>query len=881
MHHHRGFLSSRSVTGGAWLLFLPIAVVTVAVSSCSRLEYAPTADGGVTGSSGDDGSTSQGGSQSGGSQGGSQSGGSQGGSQSGGSQGGSQSGGSQGGSQSGGSTAGPPDMVVSADASVTVTKMACAASTTAYPMATGYQISSANQSAAQAAVTALTETQQANLMRGTASGCGGTLNYSDIFESGGSSGQGKNSEGAIREMFFRDGPRGVCLVPYSTVTKANNQFPVGDYSTTFPAGSARGATFDMALEQEVGAAIGDEMVAAGSTMLLAPVINILRHPSWGRSQETYGEDSFELGRMGTAFVLGAQTYIPACVKHFAAYNIEHGRETGNVSVLDEQTAYESYGRHFEMVIQDGGVACVMAAYNQIQIAGGTTANCTSNPDLLTQMLRTTFGFKGFVLSDWWAMPGGQNCPNPDTEKQNAATAVKAGLDLELPWSMNYSQIEADVASGSLGTSDVLTSSTRVATQQYRFNVATPGAKGLMASTTSFNNGTYSITGNTAHVQLAYQAAIESMVLLKNSNATLPIASTVKTVAVIGANVPYTLSSSADVQTGTVHFATDVRTGDLGSSRTYTDPATSTSPFAGIKTAGTAKGVTVVSGTDATPTADFYVVVAGLTPEDEGEEYTSSDGSGGDRSNGSGVANFNLDGKSSSPTQNALIQAVAAKGKPMVVILEGGSVIDMPWLSTVPAVVMAWYPGQDGGHAMGDLLFGNANFSGKLPVTWPAAEADEPAFVGSGGSTTMDYYVGYKYFDKNAKTPLFPFGAGLSYTTFTYSNLVVPCSTVTKDSIVNVQALVTNSGTVDGDEVSFLFVSYPNTAQRRPAKELKGFHRTHIKAGQSVLINIPLRVQDLKYWDTTTHSWAWESGTVQVMVGGSSTSLTLKDTFTLN
>jgi beta-glucosidase len=852
-------------------------VVVVGSSSCSRLENSD-ARGGASGA--DDESNSSNGNGNGNGNGNSNSAnGSNGNSANGNGSSANGNGNGNGNSASSGesvaTSSAPPDIVVSPDASTPpdAGKVACTNTATTDAWSPGYSITTAQTMSAQSYVSSLDTTHQANIMRGTPSGCGGqSLNYGDTFESGGSSGNPMAGEGTIREIKFRDGPRGVCLVPYSTVHPATNSFPNGDYSTTFPSASARGAAFDMDLEQSIGEAIGDEIVAAGTTIVLAPVINILRHPAWGRSQETYGEDSFLLGRLGTAFVSGAQQYVPACVKHFMAYNIESGRETGNASILDEQTAYEAYGRHFEMVIQDGGVACVMAAYNEIQIANDTTAHCTSSQDLLTKMLRTTFGFQGFVVSDWWAMPGGQTCPSSDTEKTYTSAAVGAGLDLEMPWNMNYSQLESTAT-----TAQITTGATRIAQQQARFNTLLPNQGGLKGASTTFNTGTYSIGNNTAHIQLSYQAAIESMVLLQNNNNTLPISSSVKTIAVMGASVPYKLSTSADIQSGTVNFGTDVRTGDLGSSRTYCDPSTSTGPLAGIQKAAMAKNITVVSGSSATsiPTADFYVVVAGMTPEDEGEEYTSSDGSGGDR------LNFDLDGKSTTKYQNPLIEAVAALNKPMVVVLEGGSVISLPWLSTVPAVVMAWYPGQDGGHALGDLLFGNANFSGKLPVTWPNSWNDEPAFTGANGQTTMGYYVGYKYFDQMGTAPLYPFGYGLSYTTFTYANLEVPCSTVTTGSVVNVQADVTNTGTVDGDEVSFLFVSYPNTAQRRPKKELKGFHRATIKAGETVRITIPLRVEDLKYWDTTSHSWKWENGPVEIMVGGSSAQLPLTDTMTVS
>jgi beta-glucosidase len=243
----------------------------------------------------------------------------------------------------------------------------------------------------------------------------------------------------------------------------------------------------------------------------------------------------------------------------------------------------------------------------------------------------------------------------------------------------------------------------------------------------------------------------------------------------------------------------------------------------------------------------------------------------------------LDDKNGTTVQNDLITAAAtaaaAAKKPMVVVLEGGSVIDMPWLSQVPAVVMAWYPGMDGGTALGQLLFGSANFSGKLPMTWPKVWTDEPTLA-TGTSTTMDYFVGYKYFDNKAISPLFAFGSGLSYTTFKYDSLVVPCSTVSPDGVVGVQLDVTNAGAVAGDEVAFLFVSYPNSTVRRPAKELKGFHRVSLAPGETKQITIPVRVADLKAWDNTKSAWVPASGTVKVMVGPSSDKLPLTDTFTV-
>ncbi len=699
----------------------------------------------------------------------------------------------------------------------------------------------------------MTLTEQANQMRGTSPD--NNQNYSDIFRTP------DDTVRNVKGLLFRGGSRGVVLA----APTAGGGVPVNGYSTAFPVAAARGAAFDMDLESKVGAAIGDETLASRNTMLLAPGLDLLRHPAWGRAQESYGEDAFLVGRLGTAFTSGAQTFLPACATHFAVYNIEDGRASLDMA-LDEQTLREVYTRPFGAVIADAGLGCVMAAYN---LVNGTTS--TLNQHLLTDILRTDMGFKGFVLSDWWALPPGTGSATTDALQATAAAGVAAQMDMELPWDYNYAQIEAVTGAGlALQPAQIATSATRIVEQKYRFNVGTATASsfGLQAPTTTLESG--SIANNAADIALALRAARESMVLLKNDNQTLPIQrSKVTTVAVLGASVPFNTPGTVPMS-GTINFATDVRLGDLGSSRVFSDPALSVGPFAGIQAAA-GSGITVVSGTDtsAAAGADFIVVVAGLTPQDEGEEYTGA----GDRST------FELDGKTGGSAQDTLITQAAALGKPMVVVLEGGSVINMPWLAQVPAVVMAWYPGMVGGTALGSLLFGDANFGGKLPVTWPAQWSDEPTF-NAGTVTQVSYYAGYHYFDQNGTTPLFPFGAGMSYTTFQYGNLDVPCATVTEGGVVNVEVDVTNAGAVAGDEVTFLFVSYPGTTARRPAKELKGFVRETVEPGQTVRVTIPLRISDLKYWDAASSSWKIESGPVTVMVGGSSANLPLSGMLTV-
>jgi beta-glucosidase len=727
-------------------------------------------------------------------------------------------------------------------------KMSCEDREYCDPWSPGYTPDPAVKDAVRLMVGSMSLSEKADQMRGT--NPGGGANYNDIFRTP------DNTAKGVRGFLFRDGPNGVNLAA---------QLPAGQdgFATAFPVPAARAAAFDMDLEYRIGKAMGDETLASGNTLLLAPAINVLRHPAWGRSQEVYGEDSFVAGRMGTAFTVGVQEYVPACVKHYAANNIENGRNSANAQ-MDEQTLREMYTRHFHMVIRDSGVACVMAAYN---LVNGKKA--TQNGHILDDLLRGAFGFQGFVLSDWWAMPPGTSLGSSDALKANAGEAINAGMDLELPWAHNYQHIEAITGPGRpVDEATITASATRILEQKYRFKIAkvneTPG---LRAPQTT-KSGRGSIENNAAHVALAQEAAAKGATLLKNANNTLPInRATVQRIAVIGAEVPYQVTNT-DLANGTIRFHSDLRLGDLGSGRVFPDPAKGSGPFAGIREVA-GSGIEVVAGNSPSlaDTADFVVVVAGLTPEDEGEEYTGA----GDR------PSFTLDPKRSMGTQNTLIMQVAQRGKPMVVVLEGGSVIDMPWLASVPAVVMAWYPGMDGGRALGKLLFGEVNFSGKLPVTWPKRWADLPTF--SGGTTTMmDYFVGYRWFDEHDIEPLYPFGHGLSYTTFEYSHLQVPCSDVGANGVVEVKVDIKNTGTKAGDEVAFLFVSYPGAAGRRPEKELRGFHRVSLAAGETKRITIPLRVVDLAMWDVESEQWRVPPGTIEVAVGPDAARLTLRDTF---
>lgn len=661
----------------------------------------------------------------------------------------------------------------------------------------------------------------------------------------------------IRGYQWRDGPHGVNL------ESGQGRKSLQNHATSFPTSVAQGATFDMDLVYRVGEAIADETVASGNNVLLGPCMNVLRHPYWGRSQETFGEDTYHLGRIGTAFSLGLQEFISGCAKHYTANNIENQRFSIN-SQMDEQTLREVYGRHFEMVVRDGGVGCMMASYNQVN-----GKKSTQNKHTLTEMLREDMGFQGFVLTDWWAMPGqntGQGPIDAPQDRITTAEALEAGLDVEVPWAINFDAIPDLVADGTLDVKVVDRAVLRVLEQKLRFNSAyLDQTDGLKTPTTRYDTATGSVRDTEEHAQLAEEMAEKAMVLLKNDGGALPFGDGISKVAVIGATVDYYVRSDNPPQKK-FNFVTDPALGDRGSSRVSTDPALTAGPLDGIRAAAPS-GVEIVFGDSAAAVgdADAVIVIAGLTAGDEGEEYTGAS----DR-----------ESLSLGAIHNNLINDVADLNKPTVVVIEAGGVVDMPWLNSVEAVVMAWYPGQRGGAAMGNLIFGEANFAGRLPVTWPASIDQFPVF-NEGNTTQMDYFVGYRRFDQLDLTPLYAFGHGLSYSTFEYERLHMPCGEVDHEGVFNVEVDVRNTSGPAGDEVIMVFASYPETQVRRSKKELKAFARVNLQAGEAKRVQIPVRVEDLKYWDRNEDKWAVEEGPVLIQVGPSSDRLLLEQTIVVN
>lgn len=695
------------------------------------------------------------------------------------------------------------------------------------------------------------------------------------------SGTGKT----VRGYRYRDAGRGLNLVAGQHDRASQGK----DTATVFPVQSARAASWDVDLEFRVGVAIGDETMASKNTMMLAPCMNIIRHPFWGRTQETYSEDMHHTGRMASALTAGIQQHVVACPKHYAANNIENNRDNQNAE-MNEQTLREVYASHFDMVVREGGAGCIMASYNLIN-----GVKSTQNKHLLNEILKAPveqggMGYRGVVLTDWWAMPGAQGPIDTATAQRQAEEAIKAGLDIEVPWALNFSHLGALVESNRLTTADIDAAAGRVLEQKFRFgHVYTDQPYGLGTAKTTLVGD--SIGSNGDHIALAEEAEIKSAVLLTNgpdNEPVLPI-KTAKSIAVVGLDVPVTVSPSTELpQTGpTMRFAIDVNTGDRGSSRVNHDAAQSIGPFDGIKAAAEPKGITVTSGNSAAAAAaaDFVVVIVGLTAGDEGEEYSVVHR--GDRSS------LNLPNN-----QNEFVSSVLDLGKPTAIIIQSGSIVNVPWRSHAnqkQATIWAGYPGQRGGTAFGKLLLGDANFSGKMPMAWPK-EDQMPEFRAAGTTTPMGYFFGYREYDRRkaagqAVALEFPFGHGLSYSKFQYLGLHMPCLEATPKTIIDVQVDVANTSAVAGEEVVMLFVAPPpkpaGIMGDRPVKELKGFYKVALAPmgmdGSAKRVSIPVRVQDLRRWEgDASGSWVIDPGTYTIMVGpsGDDAALTLKDTFTI-
>ncbi len=601
---------------------------------------------------------------------------------------------------------------------------------------------------------------------------------------------GGNEARGVPELRFTDGPRGVAC--YS--------------STCFPAPVARGAAFDPELEERIGDAMGVEARAHGATFIAAVCINALRHPGWGRAQETYGEDPHHLGALGAALTRGLQRHVMACAKHFACNSIEDNRVRVDVQV-PERTLREVYLPHFRACV-DAGVASVMSAYNSLNGAW-----CGGNRHLLTEILRDEWGFEGFVVSDF-------------VFGTHAPTDLAAGLDLEMPLRKWYGiALKWALHNGRVSMEELDLAVSRIVRTKRRF--AAIGEPERYAP---------EAVAGPAHVALAREAATKAMVLLKNEPVgdapVLPL--TADRIALIGA--------LADAEL----------TGDRGSSHVR-------SPYVVTPKQALAERCDVAwhDGRDPQAAArsaaerDAAVIVVGLTHRDEGEAIPLRWGLGGDRTD------LRLRRQ-----DERLIQAVAASQPRTVVVLVGGSaLITEAWRERVPAMVMAWYAGMEGGHALADLLFGDADFSGRLPMVWPRTHEQLPPFDPTANTADYSGLHGYRRLQAEKQEPAFAFGHGLAYASFAYGEV-----DVVVDGDVHLAVDVTNTSERDGAEVVQASVGARTGGLPRPPWDLRAFRRVPIAAGQTVRVELTVPRRDLAVWDGR---WLVEPGRYEVGIGPSS------------
>lgn len=617
-------------------------------------------------------------------------------------------------------------------------------------------------------------------------------------------------------LHMLDGPRGL-----SAFSNRNG--------TAFPVAMMRGATWDPALEERVGHAMGVEHRSAGADVILAPTINLLRHPRWGRAQETYSEDTHHMGAMGVAFVRGVQDEgVLASVKHFAVNSIEDTRHEVDVTI-DERTLRELYLPHFRRVVVEGRVASVMSAYNQVN-----GAYCDVNEHLLSEILAGDWGFSGFVESDWiWGTHGD-------------AEPVLAGLDIEMPFASEFRRLPAAVARGDLSEHEIDDSVRRILRAQLCFGLdETPRPPRTRIDDPSRRE-------TAEHLALAREVARRGIVLLRNE----PLAGGAPALPLEGVRSIALLGRNVDVE----------NIGDSGSSNV--DPSDVVTALEGIA-ARAGAGVTLsrVEGTtlDASDEAavrasDVAVIVTGLQSADEGE----SDIGAGDR-----------DSLALPADELALIRAVAAIHERVVVVLEGGSaLLTAPFEDEVEAVLFAFYPGSEGGHAIAEILFGDASPSGRLPFSIPTEESDLPPFDSVSTEVTYDFFHGYRHLlreriERGGRAPAHAFGEGLSYTRFELSGLALSRTSIAPGERIEVSARVTNTGGRAGIETVQVYVAPVGSVVPRAPHDLRAFAQVALEPGASATVTLPLDSNDLAYWDVETNGFVVEAIDYEVRLARSS------------
>jgi beta-glucosidase len=593
-------------------------------------------------------------------------------------------------------------------------------------------------------------------------------------------------------------------------------------ATALPAPVALAASFDPSLAHAYGMVEGRETADVGHSLIEAPDVNIVRVPQGGRDFENYSEDPYLSGQLAAANIQGIQSQgVLSEVKHYDANSQETDRKTIN-EVIDDRTLHEIYLPAFEASVKQGDAAAVMCAYPSVN-----GQFMCENKHLLSDVLRDQWGFTGFVQSDY-------------TATHSAVGSADAGMSLELRAGGPYDdELRQAVLDG------------QVSVQRLDYLLEL-----RLAQEIKFGLFDHPLTRTpidaAADGAVARRVAEDGTVLLKNSGSQLPLdAAKLHSIAVIG------------------QYANTAHPGGGGSS--HVDPLYSVSPAQGIQNrVGSGVAVTTSDGSDLTQAAQQAAAadVAVVVVSDAEKE-------GADR------ANMSLTGN-----QDQLVQAVAAANPHTVVVVDSGAPVLMPWVNDVPSIVEAWYPGEEDGNALAAVLFGDVNPSGKLPVTFPVSDSQTPAntpaqYPGVNGTVTYSegLQVGYRWYDANNETPLFPFGFGLSYTSFKYSNLVVS-PRLNQNGQVTVGVDVTNTGARAGADVAQVYVTDPPAAGE-PPRQLKGFQKVQLAAGQTKHLVFKLDQRAFSIWNSAAQNWTTVDGQYTVHVGDSSTSLPLSAPVTVD
>lgn len=636
----------------------------------------------------------------------------------------------------------------------------------------------------------------------------------------------------LPSLWLADGPHGLRKQPRSDNVSLAGNVP----ATCFPTAAALAATWDRELVRAVGRAIGVEARRHGVSVVLGPGVNIKRSPLCGRNFEYFSEDPLLAGELAAAFIDGLQSAgVGACVKHFAVNNQETRRFTID-AVVDERALREIYLFAFELAVKKAKPWLVMAAYNRVN---GTY--CTEHRRLLTDILRNEWGFDGVVVSDWGAVA-------------DRAAALAAGLDLEMPGTgpENVRDIVEAVRSGRLDEAAVDRAACRVVALLQKAAAAAGALAGL--------DGDYV----NAHHALARRAAAEAAVLLKNDGPILPLAPGA-TIAVIGAMAKrprYQGAGSSVITPTQLDNAYDALVARVGPARVVYAPGYDLAADVPGRERGP-KPRLLSEARAAARQADVVVVFAGLPAlyETEGLDRTSL---------------------SLPRSHDALIEAVAEVNPNVIVVLCNGAPVAMPWLDRVPAVLEAYLGGQAGGSAVWDVLFGDVNPCGKLAETFPLRLEDHPAHrFFPGGPRTVEYresiYVGYRYYDTAEKEVLFPFGHGLSYTTFRYDNLRLSAAEIRVGEPLRVTVSVTNTGPRAGKEIVQLYVRDVAPRTFRPVHELKDFAKVALEPGEAKDVTFTLDRRAFAFWDTAAGGWRVEPGEFEIRIGASSRDIRLTAT----